>query len=65
MEMFASKNKEEIQHAVIIAFTISFLYGISDEIHQYFVPNRSSSVYDVIADGIGIWAGIWLYLRRV
>jgi VanZ family protein len=61
----AIKNKKKIQHAASIAFTISFLYGISDEIHQYFVPNRSSSVYDVIADGIGAWVGIWLYTRRV
>ena len=60
----AIKTKEEIQHAAIIVFTISFLYGVSDEIHQYFVPNRDSSAYDVIADGLGVWAGIWLYKRR-
>ncbi len=29
------------------------LYGISDEIHQYFVPERVSSIGDVMADFMG------------
>ena len=32
----------------------SFLYAISDEIHQYFVLTRSCSVQDVLIDSIGI-----------
>lgn len=30
------------------------LYGASDEIHQYFVPNRSAEVQDWAADVIGV-----------
>ncbi len=33
---------------------VCILYGASDEIHQYFVPNRSSEVLDWVADVIGI-----------
>ena len=29
------------------------LYGILDEVHQYFVPGRHADVYDVIADASG------------
>lgn len=29
------------------------LYGISDEFHQSFIPGRSSSGGDVLADGVG------------
>ncbi|MDP2044112.1 MAG: VanZ family protein [Candidatus Omnitrophota bacterium] len=32
----------------------SFLYAMSDEIHQYFVLNRNCSIQDVLIDGIGI-----------
>ncbi|MBI5286635.1 MAG: VanZ family protein [Deltaproteobacteria bacterium] len=46
-----------------LAFVLTLLYGISDEIHQIFVPNRSSSIFDAIADGIGGWLGVWLYRR--
>jgi VanZ family protein len=32
---------------------LTVLYGASDEIHQYFVPNRSSEVQDWLADLAG------------
>lgn len=35
------------------------LYGVSDEIHQYFVPGRSAEVLDAMADGIGGTLGAW------
>jgi VanZ family protein len=37
------------------------LYGVSDEFHQYFVPGRTTSLFDVIMDGLGGW--LWLYGR--
>ena len=43
------------------------LYGVLDEVHQYFVPGRHSDVYDVLADVIGglLGAGaMFLLLRR-
>ena len=42
----------------------SLLYGISDEYHQSFVPGRESSVIDVVADTIGGFLGVWIYLFR-
>lgn len=35
------------------AFLISSLYGISDELHQYFVDGRASDAYDWFADSFG------------
>jgi len=32
----------------------SFIYAISDEIHQIFVPTRHGSILDILIDGIGI-----------
>ena len=37
------------------------LYGISDEIHQSFVPFREAEVADVVADMIGALCGVCLY----
>ena len=34
------------------------LLGCLDEIHQYFVPNRSFEVLDMVADSIGILIGL-------
>ena len=42
---------------VAFAVFISVLWGVSDEIHQAFVPGRFSDVGDVIADLVGSIAG--------
>ncbi len=42
-----------IKIVAVLAIAFSGLYGISDEIHQYFVPGRESSIGDVTADFIG------------
>jgi VanZ family protein len=39
------------------------LYGISDEVHQYFVPSRSAEVMDAFADFLGSIFGAYVYLR--
>ena len=45
---------------------LATLYGVSDEFHQSFVPNRTSDVYDVLADATGAatTAGIALATLR-
>ncbi len=50
----------------IIFLTIIFasLYGLTDELHQAFVPYRSASVFDVFIDGIGGFLGSLIYPAR-
>lgn len=43
----------------VLSFLLSFLYGVSDEIHQIFVPLREGAPTDVIVDSIGSILG-WL-----
>jgi VanZ family protein len=42
---------------VLWAGALATLYGVSDEIHQLFVPGRSSEVLDVVADCVGGFLG--------
>ncbi len=45
--------------------SLSLLYGISDEIHQTYVPTRTGQPRDVLIDLIGIlFVAILLYKRR-
>ncbi|WP_226682004.1 VanZ family protein [Sutcliffiella horikoshii] len=44
-----------------VAFAISVLYAISDEVHQLYVPGRSGQVSDVLLDSMGALAGIAIY----
>ena len=50
--------------SVLAAFVLAVLYGISDEIHQAFVPGRTPDVADVAADAAGAalaLAGAWAW----
>ena len=44
-----------------LAMLIGLSYGVSDEIHQYFVPGRSCSLWDILADAIGAGIGACVY----
>jgi VanZ family protein len=41
------------------------LYGLTDEIHQYFVPERSADPWDWVADLIGALLGVMAYRAYV
>ncbi|MDD2553843.1 MAG: VanZ family protein [Desulfotomaculaceae bacterium] len=51
--------------AAAIALVICLTYGLTDEIHQLFVPGRSFQVSDLAMDAIGSIIGIGLvYCKR-
>ena len=41
----------------------SILYGLSDEIHQFYVPGRVADPYDFLADVAGIMIGYVIFTR--
>ena len=43
--------------SAVAAILITVLYGVSDEIHQMFVPGRTADVHDLMADAIGAVTG--------
>ena len=55
------------RRGALLAVALGSLHGVTDEIHQHFVPNRSPDPLDWIADTLGVLAGVglWhLYLRH-
>jgi len=50
----------------IILFTIIFgvVYGLSDELHQAFVPDRCVSGFDLFIDSMGSLVGSLIYSAR-
>jgi len=49
------------KNGIWLAAVISVLYGISDELHQSFVPTREGRIRDVFIDTLGIII-FWRYL---
>ena len=46
----------------LVAFAIAQIYGVLDEVHQLWIPNRTCALSDGLADGIGAALGIWAYV---
>lgn len=63
MRMLTFLNPEQnvVQHLIWV-FSGALLYGLSDEIHQYFVPGREFSWMDLLADGAGGYLGARLWM---
>ncbi len=45
--------------ALLVAIVLATLYGVTDEFHQSFVPNRNTDPKDVLVDFLGATAGPW------
>lgn len=64
--MNATRLHKPLAIAFVIAIAIGSLYGISDEIHQIFVPDRSCDPADWLVDTIATATGaliVFLFLR--
>ncbi len=46
----------------IASVVLAGLYGVSDEFHQFFVPSRVCSLWDMVANIIGSLMGSIIYL---
>jgi len=49
------------QMLIFFSIVSASVYGISDEIHQYFVPGRNADLFDVVADILGAICGALFY----
>ena len=53
--------KDRINMLILLSIGSATLYGISDEIHQYFVPYRQADILDAIANAIGSICGVAIF----
>jgi len=56
---------ETLKMRLILSLIIVLLYGISDEFHQFFVPHRDASSYDVLADLVGGITGVFFAYKLI
>lgn len=50
-----------LRRTTLLAIALGTAFGLTDEIHQRFVPNRDASLYDLLADFLGSVAGAMAY----
>lgn len=56
-----SQTKTNGKCQMITAMSICFIYAMSDEFHQLFVPGRSGEIRDVLIDSTGAFLGILFF----
>ena len=56
-----TRLKNNLKLVLILSVIFASFYGISDEIHQYFVPYRNADIMDVLADLLGSIMGVYIY----
>jgi VanZ family protein len=64
---WGKRGLEKKKMTILWTVCFCFLYGLSDEFHQSFIPNRSVSGWDILADvtGAAVIAALWFYNTRV
>ncbi len=62
LRAFASGTSAPTWALALVTFALAVLYGVSDEIHQAFVPGRTASEADIGLDAGGAALGIGLTL---
>lgn len=58
--VFIYIKHSNIKNKFLISLILCFVYAISDEVHQYFVPGRGPRTLDVLIDSAGAIIGITL-----
>jgi len=53
MNLVIMQRSSRIPKSILYSSVFSSLYGVTDEIHQFFVPTRCFDFYDICADTIG------------
>ena len=50
---------------IIFGIIFAFIYALSDEFHQHFVPSRAMSLIDIFYDSFGIIFATTIYLSLI
>ncbi len=62
----ALRHTTQISQNIGVAIFCASAFGISDELHQWFVPHRHADIWDVIADtsGAAFFILIWALIMK-
>lgn len=60
---FRRERRFAVRRAAVLAFLVTAAYGIADELHQHFTPQRTVDFRDWVADALGA-ALVFVMLTR-
>ncbi len=62
----AIQHTTQISQSIGMAFFCAVIFGISDELHQWYVPHRHADIWDVVADasGAAFFISLWVFITK-
>jgi VanZ family protein len=57
---FTGRSYTPSRSQMLWSFAIAALYGVTDELHQYFIPQRYPGMDDIIRNTVGAGLGVLL-----
>ncbi len=62
----AFQHTTQIRQSIGMAIICAATFGISDELHQWYVPHRHADIWDVVADASGatFFILIWAFIMK-
>lgn len=57
---FVNTFSIKLKYKILLSIIFGVLYAISDEIHQFFIAERSAQIKDVLIDSLGVIIAIFL-----
>jgi len=58
-------DRTRLARNILFVFAAGFLFAVSDEIHQLFVPGRTLRPFDVLIDMAGIGVAVGLLYQKL
>lgn len=59
---YAYTTDKSLKEKILYSICFGGGYAITDELHQFFVPDRSARLFDVGIDTLGVITGVVIYL---
>lgn len=59
---YAYTTDKNMKQKVVYSIAFGAFYAITDEVHQFFVSDRSARIFDVGIDTLGVMTGILIYI---
>ncbi len=53
------------ERAFLFSIALGIFYAFTDELHQFFVPGRYCTIFDVFVDSAGVIAGVFIMCAGV
>ena len=65
MAILALRSFRKLNNPLAKSFLYTFCFGLIIELVQYFIPYRGFDLYDILANSLGLFLGLFFYRKFI